>query len=328
MIVEFQLPGASKGSTTHEFDGGSDDESITEEEKVARRAHDEKVGAQSANAIVPELAELGVYAQSVKPSDITWFDPGELLRGPHHHLINVSESGLGAYLPRSGVLISRHNSQHLMRVFPKGTRIASSNLRPVAFWGIGAQICALNWQTFGLSNQLNAALFDGSEGYILKPAALRSGGSGKLSTGRKKRLRLHVAGAADIPVHEKMEADAIRPYLTCTLIHPDHVPGEHPKEKTKPYKHHQLGFMHKGKNPPVTDPVWDEMLEWVYEENELTFLRMLIKSDESFARNPLFAVAAVRLEYVVPGWSFVRMLDLKGRVSNCTVLVKFEIQDV
>ena len=55
---------------------------------------------------------------------------------------------------------------------------------------------------------------------------------------------------------------------------------------------------------------------------------MLIKSDISFATNPLFAVAAVRLLYVVPGWSFVRMLDLAGHETGCTLLVKFEIEDI
>jgi len=74
--------------------------------------------------------------------------------------------------------------------------------------------------------------------------------------------------------------------------------------------------------------VWDEVLEWEYEDNELVFLRLLVKSDDSFAANPVFAVAAVRLLYVVPGWSFVRMLDLKGRETKCSLLVRFEIEDV
>jgi len=72
------------------------------------------------------------------------------------------------------------------------------NLNPVPFWGVGAQICALNWQTFGAGMQLNEALFSGSDGYVLKPAALRADGSGKLSTGKMKKLHLHIAGASDV----------------------------------------------------------------------------------------------------------------------------------
>lgn len=327
VIVEYHVPGE-----TDDSDFSSSNESdAEEEEREARKAYDEnkKEKAAASSVIVPELAELGVYAQSVKPSDNSWYDPGQLVNGPHHHLINVSESGLSKHLPASAVPISRHNAHHLMRVYPKGTRIGSSNLKPVAFWGIGAQICALNWQTFGTSNQLNDALFNGSEGYVLKPAALRAGGDGNIGTGRKRRLRLHVAGATDIPLHEDREAESIKPYLTCNLYSPCGIDGDTHKRKTAPYRHHRLGMLHRGENPPATDPVWSdgEPLEWVYEDNELVFLRMLIKSDDAWARNPMFAVAAVRLLYAVPGWSFIRMMDMKGRETKCTVLVRFEIGD-
>jgi phosphatidylinositol phospholipase C delta len=70
------------------------------------------------------------------------------------------------------------------------------------------------------------------------------------------------------------------------------------------------------------------VLEWDYDDNELVFLRLLIKSDDSFARNPIFAVAAVRLMYAAPGWSFIRMLDLGGHETTCTLLVRFEFVDI
>ncbi|KIL92872.1 hypothetical protein FAVG1_04053 [Fusarium avenaceum] len=322
VIVEYHFSDEPSSSSTD-----SDDSEDGEEEKAARKEYKDKKEKEEFSVIIPELAELGVYAQSVKPVDNSWFQDGELANGPHHHLINVSESGLASHLPEYAANISRHNAHHLMRVFPKGTRISSTNLKPVPYWGIGAQICALNLQNFGTSNQLNEALFSGTDGYVLKPAALRAGGNGKLSTGRSKRLRLHVAGATDIPLHGDSEADSIKPYLTCTLYHPDEIKGDPPKRKTAPYKQHKLEFLHRGPNPPPTDPLWDETLTWEYEDNELVFLRMLIKSDDSWTRNPMFAAVAVRLSYVDPGWRFVRMLDLKGHETKCSVLVNFEIID-
>ncbi|KAM0202956.1 hypothetical protein ACHAPA_000616 [Fusarium lateritium] len=322
VIVEYHFVDEPSSSSTD-----SDDSEDDEEEKAARKEYKDKKKKEEPSVIIPELAELGVYAQSVKPVDNSWFEEGDLANGPHHHLINVSESGLASHLPEYAANIGRHNAHHLMRVFPKGTRISSTNLKPVPYWGIGAQICALNLQNFGTSNQLNEALFSGTDGYVLKPAALRSGGNGKLSTGRSKRLRLHVAGATDIPLHGDSEADSIKPYLTCTLYHPDEIKGDPPKRKTAPYKQHKLEFLHRGPNPPPTDPLWDETLTWEYEDNELVFLRMLIKSDDSWTRNPMFAAVAVRLSYVDPGWRFVRMLDLKGHETKCSVLVNFEIID-
>lgn len=322
VIVEYHFAGEEDDSDTD-----SDDEADQEEEKTARKEYKEKKKTSGSAVIIPELAELGVYAQSVKPVDNSWYDPGQLTNSPHHHLINVSESGLSSHLPEHALPISSHNAEHLMRVYPKGTRISSTNLKPTQYWGIGAQICALNWQHFGASNQLNHALFAGSDGYVLKPPGLRRGGNGRITTGRKKKLILHVAGATDIPLHEDREAESIKPYLTCTLFHPGLLGKDPPKRKTAHYKPHKIGFLHKGENPIATDPIWDETLEWEYDDAEVSFLRMLIKSDDSWARNPMFAVAAVRLQYIVSGWTFVPMLDMKGHETKCTLLVKFEMVD-
>lgn len=324
VIVEYHIPDEIEDS---DDDTSSSDED--EEEHQAHKAYKEKKKATHATGIIPELADLGLYAQSVKPSNNSWYEQGELKNGPHHHLINLSESGLSSHMPAENDKIARHNAQHLMRVYPKGTRISSKNLNPVPFWGIGAQICALNWQTFGASMQINEALFSGSDGYVLKPAALRAGGDGKLNTGRKKKLYLHIAGASDVPIPEDREADDdIKPYVTCTLIHPDDLEKDLPKRKTSPYKHHKLGFLHRGENPVPTDPIWNETLEWEYEDNELVFLRILIKSNDGFSKNPMLAVAAVRVMYLAPGWSFIRMLDLKGRETRCSLLVRFEVEEM
>lgn len=324
LIVEYHFPNEEDSSDNAGDDGSSSEE---EEERQGREAYKAREKESEKGGIIPELAALGVYAQSVKPRDNSWFE-STLTEGPQNHLINVSESGLRSLMPANSVSIARHNAQHLMRVFPKGTRISSKNLKQVPFWGIGAQVCAMNWQTFGGSMQLNEAMFSGTEGYVLKPAALRAGGSGRLNTGRRKKLRLHVAGASDVPVPEDREAGEMMPYVTCSLVHPDDLDGEHQKRKTQHYRHHKLGFLHKGDNPPPKDPIWDHTLEWEYDDNELVFLRIFIKDDISFAENPICAVTAVRLLYVVPGWSFIRLLDLKGHETTCSLLVKFEFEDV
>ncbi|KAI6795594.1 hypothetical protein KC361_g4884 [Hortaea werneckii] len=321
VIVEYHIPDEKEDSSSSSESEDDDDE---------HRQMKKQKKETPASPIIPELAELGVYAQSVKPSDHSWLS-GELKNGPHHHLINVSESGLKSLLPKSAAEIARHNAQHLMRVYPKGTRISSKNLMPVPVWGVGAQVTALNFQTFDASMQLNEALFSGSAGYVLKPAALRTGGNGDLTShSRRRKLTLNVAGATSIPLpSDRDEAKEIKPYVTSTLLQPTDLSGDPPKRKTAGYKQHKLGFLHKGENPTATDPIWDEKLEWEeYLDNELTFLRILIKSDDSFAANPVLAVAAVRLMYVTPGWSFIRMLDLKGRETHCSLLVRFEFEDL
>ncbi|GAB7361123.1 hypothetical protein MBLNU230_g1158t1 [Neophaeotheca triangularis] len=320
--VEYHFPDEPESSDSEEEDEEEDAEAVK-----AHADYKEKKKAAASAVIVPELEELGVYAQSVKPRDKSWLE-GELEGGPHHHLINVSESGLASLMPSWSQQISKHNANHLMRVYPKGTRIFSRNLNPVIFWAVGAQVCALNWQTFDASMQLNEALFAGSDGYVLKPAPLRKGGSGILDSGRKRKLRLHIAGASDVPLPDGRDPSDILPYVTCTLVHPDNLDDDPPKRKTEPYKQRKLGFLHRGENPPANDPVWNERLEWEYEENEMAFLRILLKSDDSWKRNPILAVTAVRLAFVAEGWCFIRMLDLRGAETHCSLLVKFEHLDV
>ncbi|KXJ91811.1 phosphatidylinositol-specific phospholipase C [Microdochium bolleyi] len=335
VIVEYHFANEEADSDSDSDSSSSEDEA---EERAARQDYKEKKKAIGAGGIIPELADMGVYAQSVKPKDNSWFE--EVLKdGPHHHLINVSEIGLTKHLPAANDKIAKHNAHHLMRVFPKGTRISSKNLKPTPFWAVGAQICAMNWQTFGASMQLNEALFLGTDGYVLKPRALRPGYTPQSAepVKRMRKLRVLVAGATDIPIPADRadKADEIRPYVTCTLIHPTDLDGSSPpKRKTSPYKQHRLTKMlHKeDDNPPVTDPIWDETLEWEYDDGdaakELVFLRLLIKSDDSWATNPIFAVASIRLLYATQGWVFVDMLDLKGHDTRCSLLIKLEILDL
>lgn len=325
VIVEYHIPGEPDDSSS-----SSSSDSEDEEERQAHDAYKAQKKSTPATIIIPELAELGVYAQSVKPPDNSWYSGGQLKDGPHHHLINVSESGLGPHLTANSAAIAKHNAHHLMRVYPKGTRISSRNLAPIPFWSVGAQICALNYQRFGAPLQLNEALFAGTAGYVLKPAALRAGGERRQHL-KKRRLKLYVAGASDVPLVPKdKEVDSLKPYLTCTLVHADAEGTDEIKikKKTGVYKPHRLGFLHRHASPPQTDPLWDEELEWEYEDDELVFLRLFIKSDESFSSNPILALAAVRLLYVSSGWRFIRMLDLKGRETGCTLLVRFEVEDV
>ena len=67
---------------------------------------------------------------------------------------------------------TNHNRVHLTRIYPKGTRVDSSNYDPVPAWGAGNQMVALNYQTHGLHKHINIGKFrqNGNTGYVLKVA--------------------------------------------------------------------------------------------------------------------------------------------------------------
>ena len=78
--------------------------------------------------------------------------------------------------PEKKVQLEKHNVRYLMRVYPSGFRVNSSNFDPIGFWRRGVQMVALNWQTYDLGLQINEAMFASEEdrgGYVLKPKELR-----------------------------------------------------------------------------------------------------------------------------------------------------------
>ena len=53
------------------------------------------------------------------------------------------------YVEVSSLTFPTHTEKQLLRTYPAGTRIDSSNFNPVIFWAHGIQMVALNYQTEG-----------------------------------------------------------------------------------------------------------------------------------------------------------------------------------
>jgi len=77
-------------------------------------------------------------------------------------------SRMTLYSPFSVLLYTRRN---LLRVYPRGNRILSSNYDPTIAWSAGCQVVALNYQAKDESIWLNHAMFrdNGGCGYVLRP---------------------------------------------------------------------------------------------------------------------------------------------------------------
>lgn len=89
------------------------------------------------------------------------------------HVFSLSESKIIALKEDSEQELFHHNLNYMMRAYPKGTRVRSSNLDPAPFWRLGIQIVALNWQQCNAAMMLNEAMFADTGGWILKPPGYR-----------------------------------------------------------------------------------------------------------------------------------------------------------
>jgi phosphatidylinositol phospholipase C delta len=77
------------------------------------------------------------------------------------HMFSLSERTAGRVMKEGAMDLVKHTRGHLVRIYPKGIRVSSSNYHPHRFWAAGAQLVALNWQTSGkclLISKLDAKL--------------------------------------------------------------------------------------------------------------------------------------------------------------------------
>ena len=181
--------------------------------------------------IIGPLAELAVYTRGVKFNSFTLPDSGQ-----YNHIYSLGERRFNELCQNQDtkVQLEKHNTRHLMRVYPGSWRIQSGNPDPLIFWRRGTQMVALNWQTHDLPMQLNEAMFAAGRdrlGYVLKPKELREPGSieeeidepsihalGKI---RKKLIRfsVDVISGQQLPRPIGIKpSDTIDPYVEIELF--------------------------------------------------------------------------------------------------------------
>ncbi|KAL1894155.1 hypothetical protein Sste5346_005941 [Sporothrix stenoceras] len=124
--------------------------------------------AKKPSKIIQALSQLGIYTQGVSFKSLS--QPEAYMPT---HVFSLSEKNVMEVHAKHGPALFSHNRKFLMRAYPSGLRIGSSNLDPVRFWRKGVQIVALNWQNCDEGMMLNDAMFLGTGGYVLKPEGYR-----------------------------------------------------------------------------------------------------------------------------------------------------------
>nr|KAG5690368.1 hypothetical protein BaRGS_001290 [Batillaria attramentaria] len=155
----------------------SDDEDmtaaeITEEEKRKRERvkRDKGTAGKEAEAAL----EMSALVNYIQPIHFHSFEASEKRRRSYEISSFVETQGT-AHLKESPVDFVNYNKRQLSRIYPRGTRVDSSNFMPQVFWNAGCQLVALNFQTLDLAMQINLGTFEynGCSGYVLKPDFMR-----------------------------------------------------------------------------------------------------------------------------------------------------------
>lgn len=93
--------------------------------------------------IIQALSALGVYTRAVSFKSLS--QPEASMPA---HVFSLSEKGVREVHEKQSLDLFQHNRLYLMRAYPSGFRIGSSNLDPAPFWRKGIQLVALNWQNW------------------------------------------------------------------------------------------------------------------------------------------------------------------------------------
>ncbi|XP_041646165.1 1-phosphatidylinositol 4,5-bisphosphate phosphodiesterase beta-1-like [Cheilinus undulatus] len=133
---------------------------------------DGKKGSAEREAVATE--EMSTLVNYIQPTKFNSFEASKKAARCYHMSSFVETKAL-EHLTKSPVEFVEYNKSQLSRIYPKGTRVDSSNFMPQLFWNAGCQLVALNYQTIDFSTQLNLFMFEynGRSGYRLKPEFMR-----------------------------------------------------------------------------------------------------------------------------------------------------------
>ncbi|XP_078799333.1 1-phosphatidylinositol 4,5-bisphosphate phosphodiesterase beta-1 isoform X3 [Oryzias latipes] len=146
------------------------DEEDDDDDDCKKGSMDEGTAGSEAFA-TEEMSNLVLYIQPVKFHS---FETSKKINRSYQMSSFVETKAL-EQLTKCPVEFVEYNKLQLSRIYPKGTRVDSSNYNPQLFWNAGCQLVALNFQTVDLSMQLNLGMFEynGKCGYRLKPEFMR-----------------------------------------------------------------------------------------------------------------------------------------------------------
>nr|XP_061798693.1 1-phosphatidylinositol 4,5-bisphosphate phosphodiesterase beta-2-like [Nerophis lumbriciformis] len=145
-------------------------EDTEEQDEDKMKTSDEGTAGQEVTAY-EAMSSLVNYIQ---PNKFISFDNARK-KNKSYVISSFVETKGEAMIAKTAVEFVEYNKRQMSRIYPKGTRMDSSNFNPQNFWNVGCQMVALNYQTMDFPMQLNMSLFEfnGRTGYLLKHDVLR-----------------------------------------------------------------------------------------------------------------------------------------------------------
>jgi phosphatidylinositol phospholipase C delta len=335
-------PRAARGQNSNEgkesfSSSTSDSESLTEDMAKAKESN----RRNKTSNIIKVLGQLGVYSAGLK---FNGFDSPE--SKAYNHIFSFMENTFdkNSKSPDDKRSIIRHNMRYMMRVYPNGMRVNSTNFDPLKYWRRGVQMVALNWQTYDLGMQINDAMFAGGtdqSGYIRKPSEMREikmipSIPEEAGIDHIKRERKNVNFSIDVISAQQLmrpkflaPARSVDPYVEVEVYHADDrdkdnkgVVGEGGLEAPSKDGSSGLGTPHKRRTHIVREngfnPIFDKKFNFdlTTKHPDLVFVRWTVRCSPDglyFSdKNPALATYTAKLSSLKQGYRTLPLYDGNG----------------
>jgi hypothetical protein len=186
----------------------------------------------------------------------------------------------------------------MSRIYPKGTRVDSSNYNPAPAWAAGNQMVALNYQTKDSAFFVNYGKYreNGKCGYVLKPTYLLSSGSARSST--PVNLVVHVLSAAQLPKPGgATKGEIIDPFVQVSI---HGTPSDEKEYKTATIQDN--GF----------NPVWNKIFRFHIENPDIAILSFVV-NDDDVAVSEFIAFSSLPVSCIRPGIRTLPLFSAAGK---------------
>ncbi|XP_042481963.1 phosphoinositide phospholipase C 6-like isoform X2 [Macadamia integrifolia] len=235
--------------------------------------------------------------------------------------LSLSEQALEKAAESLGTEVVRFTQANILRVYPKGTRVTSSNYKPLIGWMHGAQMVAFNMQGYGKSLWLMHGMFrsNGGCGYVKKPDFLMRVGphidifNPKATLPVKKTLKVRVyLGDGWRLDFSQTHFDAYSPPDFYTRVGIAGVPADSKMEKTK-------------KIEDNWNPTWEEEFTFPLTAPELALLRIEVYDNDVHEKDDFGGQTCLPISELKPGIRSVPLFDRKGeKFKSVKLLMRFE----
>jgi len=212
--------------------------------------------------------------------------------------------------------LAKYAQRHLVRVYPNGSRVDSSNYDPCPAWNAGCQVVALNYQSNSLPKWIAQGKFsdNGGCGYVLKPDFLRSGSNNLWDAAPSEELiQMEVTVLSGHylpkPLKKSEKSEVIDPYVNV-FVHG--VESDCKKCSTAAVSNN--GF----------NPKWNETFTFSLRAPELAYLTFTVNDHEMVGKHELVGQTSFPVCALIPGFKVVPLRFDNGAIQDAFLFVKIQ----